>query len=120
MTPFVRRAAGRNGCTLFASHPLIMETQMEKAPTTPAETHGLCLVVADRGFVWVGEVTTSDDWVSISKARAVRRWGTTEGLNELANKGPLPNTRLDAPAELKVSRKALIALIPCEQSRWAA
>lgn len=85
--------------------------------TTP---HGLCLVVADRGFVWVGETETSDDWVHIKQARAVRRWGTTKGLNQLAKQGPLSATQLDAAADLKVSRRALIALIPCEVDKWNA
>lgn len=84
------------------------------------EAHGLVLVVADRGFVWVGETVTTEDWVEIKNARCVRRWGTSEGLNELAAKGPLPTTKLDAPADLKVSRKALIAIIPCEAAKWAA
>lgn len=87
---------------------------------TTTETHGLSLVVADRGFVWVGHTVTDADWVHITAARVVRRWGTSEGLNELAAKGPLTNTRLDAPADLKVSRKALIAIIPCEAEKWAA
>lgn len=87
---------------------------------TQSENHGLALVVADRGFVWVGKTTTDPDWVHITAARAVRRWGTSEGLNELAGKGPLTNTRLDAAADLKVSRKALIAIIPCEVDKWPA
>lgn len=84
------------------------------------ENHGLALVVADRGFVWVGKASTDPDWVHIEGARCVRRWGTSEGLNELAAKGPLTNTRLDAAADLKVSRKALIAIIPCEAEKWSA
>lgn len=88
--------------------------------TENTENHGLALVVADRGFVWVGKAVTDPEWVHIEGARCVRRWGTTEGLNELAAKGPLTNTRLDAPADLKVSRKALIAIIPCEAEKWAA
>lgn len=87
---------------------------------TTTETHGLCLAVADRGFVWVGEVRTEGNWVHIKGARAVRRWGTTEGLNQLAMQGPRPATRLDAPADLKVSLRALIALIPCEVDKWNA
>ena len=80
---------------------------------------GRCLVVADRGHVWAAEdATLDDDFVRITNGRAVRRWGTSEGLNELANKGPLPNTRLDAAANLLVSRKALIAIIPCEAAKW--
>ncbi len=85
-----------------------------------AEDHGLALVVADRGHVWIGHVVTDGDWAHVKDARAVRRWGTSEGLNELATKGPLTNTRLDAPADLKVSQKALIAIIPCEAAKWAA
>ena len=93
---------------------------MIEQSSAPSQAHGLSLVVADKGFVWVGETVTTDDWVEIKGARCVRRWGTSEGLNELAAKGPLENTRLDAPADLKVNRKALIAIIPCEAEKWAA
>jgi hypothetical protein len=84
--------------------------------------HGLCLVVADRGHVWVGHVTTGPgpDFTQIDDARIVRRWGTSEGLNELAKKGPQPNTKLDAPATVKVATRAIIALIPCETASWIA
>jgi len=90
------------------------------ADLPPAEYSGFAIVFADRGFVWVGQVSTTPDWVSITGARAVRRWGTKEGLNELANKGPLENTRLDAKADkpMLVSRKAVIGLIPTEVSKW--
>lgn len=82
---------------------------------------GRALVVADRGFVWAAEdVSLDDDFARLKNARAVRRWGTSEGLNELAKKGPLPNTRLDAPADLLVSRRALIAVVPCEADKWTA
>lgn len=87
---------------------------------TTTENHGLALIVADRGHVWVGQAITDDNWVHITAARAVRRWGTTQGLNELAAKGPQPNSKIDAPADLKVSRRALIAIIPCEAEKWPA
>ncbi len=93
---------------------------MQEHVTTSGEAHGLSLVVADRGFVWVGEAITTADWVEIKNARCVRRWGTANGLNQLAKEGPLKETKLDAPADLKVSRKALIAIIPCEAEKWAA
>lgn len=81
---------------------------------------GHAIAFADRGFVWVGDCHVAGDWLSIKGARAVRRWGTSEGLNELAQKGPLPNTRLDAAADILVSRKALIGLIPTEAAKWNA
>lgn len=80
---------------------------------------GRVLVVADRGHVWAAQDATFDaDFIRLKKARAVRRWGTSEGLNELAQKGPLPNTRLDAAADVLVSRRALIAVVPCEAEKW--
>lgn len=98
-------------------------------PQAPADTEvsevrsgmGRHLVVADRGHVWAAEdVKFDDDFARLKNARAVRRWGTSEGLNELAQKGPLTNTRLDAAADVLVSRRALIALIPCEADTWTA
>lgn len=82
--------------------------------------HGKAIVVADRGWVWVGDVTTDGDFTLIKGGQCVRRWGTTEGLAELASKGPRPNTRLDAPADVKVSSRAVIAIVPCEASAWSA
>jgi hypothetical protein len=79
----------------------------------------LCLVVADRGHVWVGDlIERGPDWVRLRRACIVRRWGTSEGLNELANRGPLPNTKLDAPADLDVRTGAVIAIIPCQADAW--
>lgn len=80
--------------------------------------HGLAIVIADRGWVFVGEATTDYDFVTIKGARCIRRWGTSEGLGELASKGPRPNTQLDAPVDMKIAARALIAIVPCEQSAW--
>jgi hypothetical protein len=82
---------------------------------------GRCLITADRGHVWVAESATFDqNWAYLKKARAVRRWGTTEGLNQLANEGPKARTQIDAAADLRVSLRALIAVIPCEAEKWSA
>lgn len=89
-------------------------------PFSPSRKFGRCLVVADRAHVWVGDVDQDDEYLRITGARAVRRWGTSEGLNQLAASGPLPSTKLDAPADLLVSRRAVIAVIPCEAGKWAA
>jgi len=94
-------------------------TQAPPSVPTPVEAdHGLCLVVADRGHVWVGHAKDAGDYTMIEGARIVRRWGTSNGLNELAKKGPLESTKLDAPAGVKVARRAVIAIIPCEVAAW--
>ena len=80
--------------------------------------HGVSIVIADRGHVWVGDVVTEGDWCVIARASAVRLWGTTKGLGEIAKGGPTPKTVLDPVGEVRVSMRALIAVIPCEASKW--
>jgi hypothetical protein len=87
---------------------------------TEPRDHGLAIVVADRGWVFVGQVKTDGDFVEIGGARCVRRWGTTKGLGELAKLGPRPSTQLDDPADTRIAQRALIAIVPCEASAWSA
>ena len=70
------------------------------------------IVVLDRGFVYVGNVTIRDGWVNIQNARNIRVWGTTKGLGELRN-GPLKDTKLDDCGIVLAPLKSLIHLIPC-------
>lgn len=113
------------GRRVLAAGPTLQNRPIEE--TSMVETTGAAIgaksrsiVVADRGHVWVGHVTErGPDWVKIEGARVIRRWGTTDGLNQLAAEGPRPNTRLDAPADLDVRAGAVIAIIPCEAAKWA-
>lgn len=86
--------------------------------TNEPNNHGKAIVIADRGHVWVGDVATSADWCIIANGSCVRRWGTTRGLGELAEKGPLQNTELDPVTEVRLAMRALIAIIPCKESAW--
>lgn len=76
------------------------------------------IVVLDRGFVYVGDVAVSGDWVTITNARTIRRWGTTKGLGELAKNGPLKDSILDPAGTVRAPMRALISLIECEASSW--
>lgn len=94
---------------------------MTDTQNTTAPSVGRCLIVADRGHVWTAEGASFDaEFAYLTGAQAVRRWGTTQGLNQLANEGPQTSTKLDAKADLMVSRKAIIAVIPSEAEKWAA
>jgi hypothetical protein len=78
----------------------------------PGETDlGQNIVVLDRGFVYVGQVTERSDRLVIRNARNLRRWGTTNGLGQLRN-GPLVDTVLDDCGEVHVYLRAVISLIP--------
>lgn len=89
--------------------------------TTPAGINlATNIVIADRGFVWVGKTQIEDDWLIINNASQVRRWGTTKGLGELAANGPLTNTILDPSGTVRVPLRAVIGLLACEASKWTA
>ncbi len=82
--------------------------------------HGKQIVVLDRGFVYVGDVTIDGDWCLISNAQNVRRWGTSKGLGELAASGPLKATVLDPAGTVRAPMRALIAMLACEAGKWTA
>lgn len=75
------------------------------------------IVVADRGWVWVGKTEEVGDKLVITDARCIRYWGTERGLGQLAESGPTANTKLDPIGTLRVPMRAVIALIACN-SAW--
>lgn len=72
------------------------------------------IVVCQRGFVYAGDVEQVGDYLVISDAVNVRRWGTKEGLGELAAKGTLPDTKADACGKVRVHKLAVTSLLDCE------
>lgn len=76
------------------------------------------IVILDRGFVFVGDVSVDGDWLVIRNAKNVRRWGTSKGLGELAKDGPKPETKLDPTGTVRAPMRAVIGLLECEASSW--
>jgi hypothetical protein len=74
---------------------------------------GSQIVVVDRGFVYVGNVTIEGDICRIANARNVRKWGTSKGLGELVN-GPTKDTVVDEAGEVLVPMRAVIHFIKCK------
>lgn len=84
-------------------------------PATPVS--GNQIVVLDRGFVYVGDVSREGDLLIIRNAKNIRSWGTTKGLGELRG-GPLSGTKTDDAGTVRVPFKAVIHLIEVEASKW--
>ena len=78
------------------------------------------IVVLDRGFVYVGDVTREDDFLRIDNAYNVRRWGTSKGLGELAHEGPMRNTLMDPAGTMRAPLRAVIALLDCAPAAWTS
>lgn len=56
---------------------------------------GYAIVIADRGWVYVGEISIDDRFCHITNSKNIRCWGTTAGLGEIAKSGPTEKTKLD-------------------------
>lgn len=76
------------------------------------------IVVLHRGWVVVGDYTISGEEVVIENGSVVRRWGTTEGLGEIAIKGPTADTVLDPIPELRVHRLGVVFTLQCTAKKW--
>lgn len=81
------------------------------------------IYVMDRGFVLVGEPEPCRDqnplWARLTRCAVVRQWGTTKGLGELAAKGPLAETVLDAePDGTQINLDYCLRVIPCDEAKW--
>jgi len=79
----------------------------------------IAVAVLTQGFVYVGEVTVNKDSVIIRRSAAVRRWGTTKGLGQLADSGPTKETQLDPAPDVYVPIHSLVHLISCSGEAWA-
>lgn len=80
----------------------------------------MAIVVVDRGWVFVGRIQRGPDELVIHDASCIRRWGTTQGLGELALHGPRPKTVLDPMGAVRIPARAVIFTLETEVSRWSA
>ena len=83
-----------------------------------ADTSGdIKIVVADRGFVYVGRLKLDNDFAVLTDAKNIRVWGTTKGLGELVS-GPTVSTKLDNVGTVRIPVKAVISIIDTEAKKW--
>ena len=76
------------------------------------------IVIAQRGWIFIGDVDRSGDDVTITGAKCIRRWGTTKGLGEIAKGGPTKNTVLDDMGTVRLHALAVIASLDVEAEKW--
>lgn len=76
------------------------------------------VIIAERGWVYVGTVARDGDQIVISNCHNVRRWGTSRGLGELALEGPKANTVLDYYGTVRIHVLAICGSIECNADAW--
>jgi hypothetical protein len=82
------------------------------------ENWGWQIVVLQRGWVVVGKMEKVGNACILENASVIRRWGTTGGLPELADKGPLAETKLEpCSAPIRFHYLTSILTIECG-AKW--
>ena len=77
------------------------------------------IVILQRGWCMVGRLERNGDNYKLHNASVIRRWGTSRGLGELAENGPLPETKLDpCNGEVEFDRLTVVATIACNEAKW--
>jgi hypothetical protein len=75
------------------------------------------IVVADRGFVYIGKLTEDDKYITLNEAKNIRAWGTVCGLGQLVD-GPTSSTKTDKVGTIKFPVRAVISIIDVDQKKW--
>lgn len=76
------------------------------------------IVIAERGWVYVGKVSRVQDMLVISNCRNIRRWGTERGLGQLALEGPTEDTVLDSYGTVRIHVLAVCGEVDCNDEIW--
>lgn len=76
------------------------------------------IVILQRGWVVVGRYYRKGQQCKVINGYVIRKWGTTQGLPELAIKGPLENTVLDKSPDIEFHQLTEIANIICCEEKW--
>ena len=77
------------------------------------------IAILQRGWVYVGKLSKEGSQCTLTDASNIRRWGTENGLGELAAKGPLSETQLDKVGTVTFHELTTVALIECDQEVWS-
>ena len=76
------------------------------------------IAALQRGHVIIGKYSQEGETGHLENASVVRRWGTSKGLGELAQKGPLDNTVLDECPRVSFHVREVIFLMEVNKDAW--
>jgi len=81
----------------------------------------LHIIVIESGFVYIGEIEAYKcqflgESLRIKNAYNIRRWGTSDGLGELANIGKKKETVLDFCGSVICPKNKVLYIIPVTDS----
>jgi hypothetical protein len=82
---------------------------------TPTEWR---IVIAQRGWVFVGRWNQDGEQVTLTDAKTIRVWGTTAGLGQLAINGPTTKTICDPAGTVRMHILGVVATLDTQVTTW--
>lgn len=76
------------------------------------------IAVLQRGWVFVGRYFKEGTACRLENSFVIRNWGTTQGLGEIASKGPTDATKLDSSGTVSFNELTIVVLLDCEEKAW--
>jgi hypothetical protein len=77
------------------------------------------IVVVESGWVLVGHEERGAECTTLTGASTVRRWGTTQGLGQLAQYGPTKDTVLDPCGVAYINNDRILFTLQCNEEAWS-
>lgn len=91
------------------------KSALKKGNITPSKKQ---IVILNRGWIVVGNYSEKGDNCTLTDASVIRIWGTTKGLGELAESGPLTNTKLDPCPNVHFNKLTMVARMDVNETNW--
>lgn len=76
------------------------------------------IVVGQRGWIFVGDVSEDGEDIVIGNAQNIRIWGTEKGLGQLAS-GPTSKTKCDPYGVVRLPKLSVVARINVDKGAWS-
>ena len=89
--------------------------EIQQTPVSGSQTK---IVVLQRGWVCVGKYSKEGNEGVLTDASVIRIWGTSKGIGELAQNGPLSNTKLDPCGLVRFNELSTVLIIDCNDEKW--
>lgn len=93
-----------------------VKAQIERKGVKPTKIQ---IVVLQRGWVAIGRYSEDKDGCHLTSASIIRTWGTTKGLGELAESGPLSNTKIDACPDIHFHPMTAVYKMDVNEDNWS-
>lgn len=76
------------------------------------------IAILQRGWVFIGTFSKDGQECKLENAYNIRRWGTVDGLGQLALEGKQTDTKLDKVGTVTFHELTTVALLECNQDVW--